>query len=60
MSDEEIEGQAKKTKGKIREAAGVIVGDKEMQAKGKMEKTEGKAEETIGRVKRKVTHDEDI
>ena len=42
MSDQEAEGKEKQVKGKVREAAGVILNDKEMQAKGKMEKTKAK------------------
>lgn len=64
MSNEEEKGQGKQIKGRLREAAGALTGDREMKAKGKIEQTEGKARETIGRTKRKLTEndyeDEDL
>ncbi len=59
MSEDEVKGRGKQLKGKTREAAGVFTDDKEMKAKGRMEKTEGKAKEELGKVKRKVTGDRD-
>ena len=57
MSNEEEKGTAKQVKGKIREAAGVLTGNRKMEAKGKLEKTEGKAQEKVGKLKRKINED---
>jgi uncharacterized protein YjbJ (UPF0337 family) len=51
MSHEEEKGATKQVKGELREAAGVLTDNREMQAKGKLEKTEGKAQEKIGHMK---------
>lgn len=55
MADkDELEGKAKKIKGKIREGAGKITGDEEEELHGKMEQVEGEIQEKAGQVKKKV------
>jgi uncharacterized protein YjbJ (UPF0337 family) len=44
MSHEKEKGATKQVKGELREAAGVLTDNREMQAKGRLEKTEGKAQ----------------
>ncbi len=54
MNTEEEKGKGKQVKGKLREAAGVLTDNKEMQAKGKIEKIEGKTREKIGKLKKEL------
>jgi uncharacterized protein YjbJ (UPF0337 family) len=44
----------KEVRGKIEEVAGKLVGNKELQAEGKAEKTRGKAQAKFGDVKQKL------
>jgi uncharacterized protein YjbJ (UPF0337 family) len=49
----------KQIKGKFYETAGKLTGDKDTEAKGKMEQVGGRAQEKMGNVKKKI-RDEDI
>jgi uncharacterized protein YjbJ (UPF0337 family) len=51
MDKEHIKGAADKTKGAIKDAAGKMTGDKQMQAEGKMDKAKGAAHEAVGNAK---------
>lgn len=51
MDKEHIKGAADKAKGAIKETAGKVMGDKEMQAEGKMDKAKGEARKIAGDVK---------
>ena len=51
MDKEHIKGAADKAKGAIKDAAGKITGDKEMQAEGKFDKAKGAARQAVGDVK---------
>ena len=51
MDKEHIKGAADKAKGAIKDAAGKITGDKEMQAEGKFNKAKGAARQAVGDVK---------
>lgn len=54
MSEQEIRGKVKKTKGKVKEAVGILSGDKKMERKGSVERAEGAIEEGLGMARRKV------
>lgn len=54
MSDNRIEGAAKKAGGAIQEATGKVLGDTEMEAKGAANKTEGGVQNKAGKVQDKV------
>jgi uncharacterized protein YjbJ (UPF0337 family) len=54
MNKDQIEGRKKELAGKIKEVAGKVVGDKQMQAKGKIEKQFGKTQASLGDVKSDV------
>lgn len=54
MSKQEIRGRVKKTKGKVKEAVGILSGDKKMERKGSVERAEGAIEEGFGTARRKV------
>lgn len=51
MDKEHVKGTADKAKGAIKDTAGKVTGDKELQAKGKMDKAKGAAHEAAGDVK---------
>jgi uncharacterized protein YjbJ (UPF0337 family) len=50
MSDNRIEGAARKASGTIKEVAGKITGNAELEAKGKAEKTVGGIQNKVGKV----------
>jgi uncharacterized protein YjbJ (UPF0337 family) len=51
MDSEHVKGAADKVKGTIKDAAGKITGDKELQAEGKFDKAKGAAHNVAGNVK---------
>ena len=51
MDREHVKGVAEKAKGSIKEGAGKLTGDKEMQAEGKIDKAKGSAHNAAGDVK---------
>jgi len=51
MDKDRIKGAAKEVSGSIKEAASKITGDRETEAKGKVEKNVGTAQNAFGKVK---------
>ncbi|SHN80829.1 CsbD family protein [Bradyrhizobium erythrophlei] len=51
MDKEHVKGAADKAKGAIKDAAGRVTGDKELQSEGKMDKAKGSAHNAAGDVK---------
>jgi uncharacterized protein YjbJ (UPF0337 family) len=51
MDKEHIKGAADKAKGAVKDAAGKVTGDKELQAEGKMDKAKGAAHSAVGDAK---------
>jgi len=51
MDKEHVKGAADKAKGAIKDTAGKVTGDKELQAEGKMDKAKGSAHKAAGDVK---------
>lgn len=51
MDKEHVKGAADKAKGAIKDAAGKLTGDKELQAEGKMDKAKGSAHQALGDAK---------
>ena len=51
---DKLEGNLHKAKGKIKEVAGKIVADPELEADGKSESVAGKIQEKIGDIKKVV------
>ena len=49
---ESVDGMANKAKGKVEDAAGAIVGDPKLQAKGKLDQAKGIVQEQVGKVLR--------
>ena len=56
MDREHIKGAAEKTKGAIKDIGGKLMGDKELQAEGKMDKAKGDLHNVAGDVKDAVRH----
>lgn len=51
MDKEHIKGAADKAKGAVKDAAGKITNDKELQAEGKVDKAKGEVHNAAGNVK---------
>jgi uncharacterized protein YjbJ (UPF0337 family) len=51
MDREHVKGAADRAKGAIKDAAGKVTGDKELQTEGKMDKAKGSAHNLAGDVK---------
>jgi uncharacterized protein YjbJ (UPF0337 family) len=51
MDKEHVKGAADKASGAIKEGVGKAVGDKSLEAKGKIDKAKGEAREALGDVK---------
>jgi len=49
-----LEGKADQLKGHIKDAAGGLSGDKDLQIKGKIDEMKGKVKDALGRAERKV------
>ena len=46
------EGKMHQAKGRIKEAVGTLVGDRDLKAEGKDEHSEGKIQEKVGQIKK--------
>ncbi|MGB4467824.1 MAG: CsbD family protein [Azovibrio sp.] len=51
MNKDQVKGHLKEATGKVKEVAGKLVGNDELELKGKIEKTGGKAQATYGNLK---------
>ncbi len=51
MDKEHVKGAADKAKGAIKDTAGKMTGDRELQSEGKMDKAKGSAHKAAGDVK---------
>jgi uncharacterized protein YjbJ (UPF0337 family) len=51
MDREHVKGAADKVKGAIKDTAGKLTGDKELQTEGKLDKAKGAAHTALGDVK---------
>lgn len=54
MNKDQVNGRVKAVKGSIRQATGKLVGNKTMEAKGKIQKIVGEAQADFGDVKQEV------
>lgn len=48
MNKDQIKGRVKETEGKVKEMAGKVVGNKDLEAKGNIQKNTGKMQAGIG------------
>jgi uncharacterized protein YjbJ (UPF0337 family) len=51
MNKDTIKGSFKKISGALKEKAGILTGDKELEDKGKVQQVEGEIEGGVGRIK---------
>ena len=56
MDREHVKGTAKKVTGAIKDKAGQLTNDKDLEAEGKMDKAEGSAHKVAGDIKDAVKH----
>jgi uncharacterized protein YjbJ (UPF0337 family) len=54
MDKDEIKGKVDKAKGYVKDKAGEITNDPELEAEGEVDQTEGELREGFGKAKRKV------
>jgi uncharacterized protein YjbJ (UPF0337 family) len=58
MNKDEFKGKVDNMKGRVKEAAGSLTGNKEKQAEGTVERVGGAAREKVGEIKREFGLDE--
>ena len=54
MNKDQVEGRVDQAKGKIKEVAGRVVGNKELEAEGNVDQASGKVQSTYGDTKEKA------
>lgn len=54
MKQQEARGQMNKLKGRVKEAAGIITGDRNLEKEGAQQRARGAVQETVGKARRKV------
>jgi len=52
MNRDEVEGKKENIKGRVKEAAGVLTGDEDLESEGARERSKGALRETKGRFRR--------
>ena len=52
--EDELKGKGREVKGAVKEKLGKTIGDRDMEARGNLERTEGKVQKTVGKTRRKV------
>ena len=53
-NEDELEGKADQVKGRIKDAAGNLTGDEQMEREGEADKIGGTVQDTIGKGRRKA------
>ncbi len=54
MKNQETLGKLKNAKGRAKEAAGIITGNKDLEREGTQDRAEGAVQESIGKARRKL------
>jgi len=54
MNKDELEGKAEKAKGYVKEKAGEIVDNPDLEAEGAVDRAEGEAKDAFGKARRKA------
>jgi uncharacterized protein YjbJ (UPF0337 family) len=57
--DNNLRGTGNDLKGRVKDAAGGLTGDNQMQAEGKLDKLKGKAQNAIGDIQRRLGRETD-
>jgi uncharacterized protein YjbJ (UPF0337 family) len=54
MNRDEAEGKARNLKGRVKEAAGVVTGNKQLESEGANDRAAGAVQDVVGKARRKV------
>ncbi len=54
MNQDQVEGSLDKAKGKVKEAAGKLVGNESLEAEGKVDQVSGAVQKKVGDVKEAI------
>jgi uncharacterized protein YjbJ (UPF0337 family) len=54
MNKDEAQGKARNLKGRVKEAAGVISGNKQLESEGANDRASGAVQDAAGKLRRKV------
>ncbi len=54
MNKDQVKGNLEQAKGSVKEATGKVVGNRDLEAEGAVDKAAGKTQETYGDAKEKV------
>lgn len=54
MVTQETQGQVKKLKGRVKEAAGILTGNSKLEREGTQQRAAGAIQESVGKARRKV------
>jgi len=54
MNKDEMEGKVEKAKGYVKEKAGQVTGNRDLEAEGAADRVAGKTQEAIGKARRKA------
>ncbi len=57
MNKDQVKGRVKEAEGKVKEVTGKVIGNKDLEQKGTIEKTVGKVQADYGDLKRDITKD---
>jgi len=58
-NEDEVKGKLENLKGRVKEAAGTVTGDKKLEAEGAVDRVKGAAREKVGEIERKINKPED-
>ena len=56
-NNDQVKGRAESSKGKVKEGAGKLVGNRKLEAEGKVDQVSGKTQSKYGDVKKDLTND---
>jgi uncharacterized protein YjbJ (UPF0337 family) len=54
MNRDELEGKVEKAKGYVKDKAGEVTGDRDLEAEGEAQRAAGEVQETVGKARRKA------
>jgi uncharacterized protein YjbJ (UPF0337 family) len=54
MSHEETRGKTEQVKGRVKEAVGIVTGNRELEQEGSRQRASGAVQESVGKARRKV------
>ena len=53
--DDSLSGKGSDLKGKLKDAAGGLTGDSQLQGEGKLDQLKGKVQDVVGKIERKIS-----